>query len=464
MSRPTTDLASILSASILSIAGASVVAACGPRQVRVEVAVEDGEAVRMFATNRIDHDEADRIRGLYGEGEMRSREGRTEFKAAFPDRLPSEIGNRNGLTSVGSPFGTSHLYWESFHSSRDHWGDLSRRMAGGELWVRLFGRWAELRIEDPSKREEFRSVLEAEYLPLARDLMLAWSSMIATSQAHRVDAGVRDGDAAGSLSDDERFRRGVFLPFVLMLGERGILDGDEVQRFMLLAAGTSPDERRRDWSYDSLIGPAMLRQIRRFSPSAETPTFAEMLAWGVSFYFYANNSQRHRDLLLASGALTPEERVRLEQGRSIRMPSAFGVRLGGGSKPTEAEVALKTPVEPYLTNGVWDPDRSEVDFRAIIPEGVDRVSLYPAIFHAAWAVPDRDRQESCFGEVILQGEDLATFCGWHQTLDESELQRLTEALERLELEGDRTSVVEVIRELGVGGLPDSLVRWMDEAA
>lgn len=450
------------SIGFLTLAGAAMLAACGPRTVRVEVAAGEDGAVRTFATNRIDENDAERVRGLYGEGRMRTEGGETAFTAAFPDRLPSEIGNRNGLTSVASPLGSSHLYWESFHTSQDHWSDLSRRIAGGELWVRLFGRWAESRIEDPSKREEFRVVLETEYLPLTRDLMLAWSSMIATSQAHRVGARVRDGDEVDSLTGDERFRRIVFLPFVLMLGERGILDADETQRFTLLAAAGNPGDRQRRWSFDALIGPAMLRQIRRFVPDAEAPTYPSLLVSGLSFYFFANNSLRHRALLLESDALTAGERVLLERGEAIPMPPAFGVSIGGRSDPTRAEVSLKTPVKPHLTNGEWIESRSAVEFKSTVPDGVERVSLYPATFHAAWAVPNRSVQESCFGEVLLEGEELAAFCGWHQTLDEVQRDALDEALERLAEDRDRAAFSKAVEAIGASGLPAVLRRWIDD--
>ncbi len=447
---------------VCSLVGAALLAGCGPKTVRVEVAAGEEGAVRTFATNRIGKDDSDRVRALYGDGRVRSEGGETAFTAAFPDRLPSEIGNRNGLTSVVSPLGTSHLYWESFHTSQDHWGDLSRRIAGGELWVRLFGRWAEARLDDPSKREEFRVALETEYLPLARDLMVAWSSMIATSQAHRVGARVRGGDESGSLTEDERFRRTVFLPLVLMLGERGILDADETQRFMLLAAGGNPDDRKRRWSFETLVGPAILRQIRRFDPDAEAPTYPRLLATGLSFYFFANNSLRHRDLLLASGALSPEDRVRLEQGEPVPMPPAFGVRIGGGSDPTETEVSLKTPVEPFLTNGKWIAERSTVEFESRVPDGVERISLYPATFHAAWAVPDRGAQEACFGEVLLEDEDLAAFCGWHQTLDDGQQGVLEAALERLAEDRDRAAFSKAIEAIDASGLPAVLRRWIDD--
>lgn len=451
---------SLLVASILASS------ACSPRKVRVEVAAGDAGAVRTFATNRLDREEAARVESLYGSGSARSAGGETAFTASFDESLPSEIGNRNGLSEIRSSLGVAKFYWESFDPAGDHWSDLEHRMASGELWARIFGRWAEMRIEDDSRREEFKAALEREYLPLARDTMLMWSAMQAASQAQRVAARVRDAKDRAAISDDERFRRSVFLPLLLLLAERGFFTPEEIQRLILLSAKGNPSEAERRWSFAEVIAPAMQRQFRRFDPEAAAPTFPSLLASGVSFYLFASNSSRIDDLMLASPVIPDADKERIRRGdRGVALPPVFGVRVGNREKPTETEVVLATGVEPYLTNGAWDAETGSVVFKGRIVEGRERITLYAATFQAAWAVPDEVFQRKCFGEVLLEGEALAAYCGWHQALPEKPRARWDAALEALAEAGDRRALREATASLKRNfGVPEAIRRWLDGAA
>ncbi len=447
--------------TIVLILLASLLAGCGARRVRVEVAAGADGATRTFATNRIDSDEAERVASLYGDGSMKVGGGETAFTATFAQELPSEIGNRNGLSEIATSLGVARFYWESFDAAVDHWSDLEHRMASGELWMRIFGRWAEMQIEDDSRREEFTAALEREYLPLARDLMLLWSAMQAAAQAQRVGAGVRDANDRSQISADERFRRTVFFPLLLLLAERGFFTAAEAQQLMLLGSRGNPNARERNWSVSAVIGPALQRQFRRYVPDAAVPTVPSLLANGVSFYLFASNSSRIDDLLLASPVVPEEDKDRLRRGeRGISLPPVFGVSLAGGRTPTETEVVLATEVEPYMTNGVWNPRTRSVVFKGSILDGRERVSLYPSTFQAAWSVPDESFQRRCFGSVILEGEALAAYCGWHQALPTKPRERWDRALEALAGSGDRREFEETVNGFSrTHGAPEAIVRW-----
>lgn len=448
----------LLCTCLAAIAGS----ACAPRKVRVEVAAGDDGVVRTFATNRLDREQAARVESLYGAGSVRSAGGETAFTASFDESLPSEIGNRSGISEVRTSLGVAKLYWESFDPLADHWRDLEFRMASGELWVRIFGRWAEMQIDDDSRREEFKAALEREYLPLARDTMLLWSSMQAASQAQRVSARVRDAKDRSGITDDERFRRTIFMPLLLLLAERGFFTAEELQRLLLLSARGNPSEAERRWSFAEVIAPAMQRQFRRFNPAAPPPTFPSLLASGVSFYFFASNSTRVDDLMLASPAIPAADKERIRRGdRGVALPPVFGVRVGSRPRPTETEVVLATGVEPYLTNGSWDPETKSVVFKGRLVEGRERITLYAATFQAAWAVPDEAFQRKCFGAVLLEGEPLASYCGWHQALPAKPRARWDAALETLAETGDRKPLREAAASLDRNfGVPEAIRAWL----
>lgn len=443
-----------------------IAVSCAPRKIRVEVSAGEEGVVRTFATNRLDPEESTRIESLYGTGSVRSDGGETAFTASFGETLPSEVGNRSGLSEIRTSLGSAKFYWESFDPQADHWRDLEHRMASGELWVRIFGRWAEMQIEDDSRREEFNAVLEREYLPLARDTMLMWSAMQAASQAQRVAARVRDANDRGAISDDERFRRSVFLPLLLLLAERGFFSPEEAQWLILLSTRGNPSEAERRWSFAEVIAPALQRQFRRFDPDAAAPTFPSLLASGVSFYFFASNSSRLDDLMLASPVIPEADKERLRRGdRGIALPPVFGVRMGSRAKPTETEVVLATGTEPYLTNGAWDAATKSVVFKGRMVDGRERLTLYPSTFQAAWSIPDEAFQSKCFGEVLLEGEALAAYCGWHQALPEKPRVRWDAALDTLAESGDRKPLRDALSSIRRNfDVPEAIERWLDGAA
>lgn len=450
----------IASAALASIGGA-LLGGCGPRKVRVDVVAGEDGVTRTFATNQLDAEELARVQELYGAAPV-ERDGEIEFTAAFAEDLPSEVGNRNGLSEVRTSLGSSHFYWESFDAGGDHWRDLEHRIDCGDLWICLFGRWAETRIDDESRREEFKAALDGEYRPLARDVMLMWSAMQAASQAQRVAARVRTADDRSPMTRDESYRRTLFLPLLLLLSERGIFTAEETQRLLLLSTRGNPDEMERRWSFDELIMPAILRQVRRFMPEATPPTFPQLLASGVSFYLFATSSAKVDDILLASPVVSDADKERIRRGeRGISLPPAFGFRVGSRPKVTETEVSLATGVEPYLTNGTYEEERKAVIFRSRVVAGAERTSLYPPTFQAAWAVPDEARQRQCFGEVLLAGEDLASYCGWWQVLTPKLQERWEKALETLASGGGPGALREVASQLRLRHpVPRKLAEWL----
>ena len=438
---------------------------CARPSVRIEVSPGEEGTMRTFAGTRLAEEDIARLESIYGDAGRRER-GSLAFSGRFAEGLPEEIGNRNGLSEVRTSLGSAWMYWESLDEPRDLWSDLTQRQAAGELWARIFARWAETLLGDDSQRERFRSVFEAEYLPLARDAMLLFGAMQATSQAQRVAAGVRGPREAGPITPDERFRQTVFLPLLLLLGERGFFTPVEMQRLTLLSMDGAASEVQRQWSLDEIILPAIARQIRRFRPDAPAVSYPQLLAWGISFALYANSPARHADLLLASPAVPDEDKAKLRAGEAgVSMPTAFGVRVRAKRPSTDVEVVVTTGVEPHLTNGSFDPESGTVRFRTRAFAPGDRVSLFPPAFHASWAVPDEAMQRRCFGELLLQGAALAEFCGWQQSLPPRAQQRLEEALQELAETGRPASLRRIIDQLeSRSPAPAALARWVRDQA
>jgi hypothetical protein len=87
----------------------------------------------------------------------------------------------------------------------------------------------------------------------------------------------------------------------------------------------------------------------------------------------------------------------------------FEFRLTAASDVVE--VTLVTGVEPFWTNGRWDPASSSVTWSQRLAAN----QSLPSLSYAAWSRPNKDTQSRHFGRVVLEGEDLAKYVlGYHR--------------------------------------------------
>ncbi len=416
-----------------AVGGLLAASACQTSRIKVEMVASGDTTTRTFASNSLDRRDIDRLRDVYASEPTRDAEtGGTLFSGSFGETLPSELGNRNGLVAMHTRLGSAHFYYEAFGDASPLWSDLRRRMDAGELWVRLFGRWAERHIDDASKREEWRVYVDQELVPLVCDAVLLWASQASTARYSRVEQNLRATDDVSEKTEDERFAERLGMPLLLLLAERGLFTPDETQRLLALGADGNLSPSEREWAVKQLFLPAVTRQVRRFRPDIESVRQSDLVPLAIGFYLYATTSIDRNEVLLASPAISEEDKARLRRGEAILvLPPPFGFDPLKRPKSTEAEVHLATGAKPYLHNGVWDDERHEIRFKASFVQPERRTTLFPAVFYAAWSEPDAAAQTKLFGAVILEGEALAGYASWQASLPAATAARWDQALDRL---------------------------------
>ena len=182
----------------------------------------------------------------------------------------------------------------------------------------------------------------------------------------------------------------------------------------------------------------------------------------IGFYLYATTSIDRNEVLLASPAISEEDKARLRRGEAILvLPSPFGFDPLKRPKSTEAEVHLATGAKPYLHNGVWDDERHEIRFKASFVQPERRTTLFPAVFYAAWSEPDAAAQTKLFGAVILEGEALAGYASWQASLPAATAARWDQALDRLAA-GKGAEALDAIRleTRAERPMPQPLAEWI----
>ncbi len=415
----TPAIASVILASCMSIG-------CANRQVKVVMRAGDAGPERTFETNRADAEERRRIAEAYESGPMRRADGEDgiRFEAIFAERdLPSEIGNRNGWSTLPCAFGTAYLYVEQFGGDRDDWSAFRARMDAGELWLRLGARFIESRIEGEPAKGEWRRFADEELVPDMMSAFLRFNANGLVQQGQRIDTRFRPPAERGPRTDDEWFQIQVFTPLVAFAIERGWVRPEEGQLVLLSGVDGWASAGERSWSRKNLADQIVARFVQRFKPDAEPGTIGpennELILLGLAFLWWVNTSDDAAAVMLASPAVPESDKDRLRRGdRLIPIPGPFGIPIGGGAKPLDSEVVLETGVPPFITNGTYDESLGTITFSTRVYPSDQRRRLATPVFHASWAVPDADVQRAIFGEVRLTGQELAECACWERMLDE----------------------------------------------
>ena len=94
-----------------------------------------------------------------------------------------------------------------------------------------------------------------------------------------------------------------------------------------------------------------------------------------------------------------------------------------GNSPDQVSVKLKLPAEPLISNGQWDKES-----RGLAWSFNNRPSPLSHICYAVWTSPDAGFQKEHFGRVILDGQELALYCGWQKGLTADESRQWDEVL------------------------------------
>lgn len=455
----------------LVAAMAALPVGCANRKVRVATDATGGAAARTFAANELGSDDLARLRTAYASEPVADEDtGGQRVEGRFETSLPSELGNRNGLSELRTSLGTTRFYYEAMSEPSDEWKVFRARMDAGELWLRLFGAWSAERIKDPSRREEWRTHVDTVLVPLVGTGMMMYSSAQASVQSQRIGARIRETDDFGPMTDDERFRQRTFLPLLMLLGERGILEAADLQKLILLGNDGNASAEERKWAADAVLLPAIVRQVRKFNPDIESLSTPQLVALGFGFLLWVNTPGEARDaVLLASPAIPDDDKAKVRAGgmgsMAVTLPPPYGVDPRRRAKPTEVDVRLKTGAKPWLTNGTWDEETGEVVFKTRLFDANNRTILHSPVFFANWAEPDAAEQERLFGSVILAEGDLADYCLLLAAMPEEARKEWDAALATLGEKGDAGPLARFAASNAKRRpLPRPLVEWASRRA
>ena len=454
-------IAHLMLVAILLLAG------CQNRKVKVEITADGERASRSFATNASDRASLESATLAYGsEGEADAELGR-KFTGTFAEsELPSEIGNHGAIGRLDSSLGSSRLYYEQFADRRSEWSAMRDRVESGILWMKLFGRYIEItKLKEEPAKSKFSRWWNTEVIPLVSDLYLMYSGMQATIQAQRIGVMPRTSEDFSPRTPDEDFSLSVMEPALILLAERGWITADELAAGQMLAINGNVSKRERDWIGRVVATPAVKRIAAQFDPDGKGMALSEFPTLGIAFLLWTTLSREYRDIVLDSPAISDDTKAAIRKGVwNFKLPPPFGIRMMETPKVTDAEVLLHTGAAPFLTNGRWNAEAKQVEFKGGFYESKYRYTTYNPPYYAAWALPSQ-RQESVFGRVVLEGQALAEYCAWENALEDDLKARWIIALEELARTQNVASLLSITEQLGSSHpIPPPLAEWITTRA
>jgi hypothetical protein len=63
---------------------------------------------------------------------------------------------------------------------------------------------------------------------------------------------------------------------------------------------------------------------------------------------------------------------------------------------------------------------------------LDENRALPALCYASWSIPDVQFQQAHFGQVILDGDELTTYCLWQSSLNDQQVGEWEKTLQSLQ--------------------------------
>jgi hypothetical protein len=339
---------------------------------------------------RLSDAELERLEKLFHERVTKGREQKQTFSGTFSGKLPDDVGGFGTYRRVDTPLGSAHWYVERFRGTVDADAELFARRAAADRLADLVVGWFDEQMKDSPHHAAVRKFLHQEFRQDLRNVVVClWDSY------HPTKPAAKESDDSKKLKLSEPLHQ-----ISAYLAERGYLDPD------------GPLALSRFYDDSQIHLPAIRRLLARKSglsfadADAAFPFLADQTTVGLSIAAYLQKTPEFEAL---RKAWKPDPNK--PEGTGPDPFDVVGELIKQAYEPAfwlnrdQLALSLALPLEPYLTNGEYDPDERAVQWHTVLPTRREA----PCICQAAWATPDEKTQRAVFGKIRLDGMKLAMF-------------------------------------------------------
>ena len=392
-------------------------------------------------------DEARKLEELYESSRLDEESDLRIFEGDFESVMPQDIGGWGRYHRWTSPLGDAYFYSERFRGSDDLQSALAERERAAHGLVDHFRDWIESAIDDPQVAKPIARWIDTEFRSdLQNAVLYSWSCI---SAATLTTSDTQDWDLPVHLTQFLMSRDYLRIDEIPEWSRAiAIEDHKHVCRIVCRVVARKVGIKSSDSTQNSLRWLSdpekVLASLRRYIRNTDE---------------YERYLARWREVHESEDDLQPSPEEMLGE----KIVIAFLSNLFGGAVVVDVE--LSTRSTPFLTNGVWNAQKSTVSWS----QSLDRSPL-PTIVYAAWCEPNEKEQRKRFGFVALDGKELSKYINWYRGLTAVEAARWDAMTERLHPSTDPQRVLQDFRfeahpRLDMGlkqKLIDSIIRHRNE--
>ncbi|MDB6111526.1 MAG: hypothetical protein JWR69_3276, partial [Pedosphaera sp.] len=292
------------------------------------------------------------------------------------------------------------FYLERFRGNDDLAGVSEKRAQAADQLADLFVGWSKMELGHEPHYEDLRRFLDVDFRRDLKNLTLYWW-LAQISSNYKPEA-------------TEEF----IVRFSQYLIERDYFKARDLPN--LIQSGQSSES----FPPMPLIQALAARKlgVEKSKPLPKSLAFlADPEAVGKSWEKYLATTELYQDKLRKwesqksrTEATKPEPaEVVLELAGKLIDAKLFG------EEDDHLTVRLTLSSAPIRTNGKWDGERKQVIWDSGLEPRRDGVQL-PILCYASWGQADESFQKKHFGRVLLEGDDLMSYCFWRASLDEKQ--------------------------------------------
>jgi hypothetical protein len=401
---------------------------------------------------KMDDQKLARIGALYEKRESPVDAKKQVFSGRFTGRTPADIGGAGSYEFFASPLGNTSYYAERFRGVDDLESQLAKRRQAADELIGLLEGWMAAELLPPASRmneasgdqsnvggrksvsREKSSSIRALAIPESKssepDFPKLKQFLKNNLRQDLINLGIYEW--AGTITEDrqEKTEEEFFFRGGLYLWERGYFTPQEIPA--LYRSLNTKD-------YQAILRHVQRLLARKLGVADDQPIPESLAFMNDPTHLKASFDKYVRTTELFRRRVDEWKEKKAKDDKDLREPApediaeelllkVFGESAENwGEGNDSVKVRLLCGQKPYSTNGIWEESISGVTWNSSLKPN----RSLPAMFYAAWSTPDQKFQESHFGKILLQGEDLAEFVAWHRSLNPEETKEWNQFLNNL---------------------------------
>lgn len=397
---------------------------------------------RPYQIKSLDESRLKKIREHYREEGEADPDGRRTFKTLVKDLHVNLNGGTAQFMRLESNLGVVSFYSESFEKENELAANLEKRLNSANQLADMLREWFEMELANEPRGQVLLDWIDKDFRTDIKNLAVY-------SITHSNDTG------PNPLEEN-------IIRVVSFLARHGYLAKEDVPRLaraVLNLESAEGDQSFFDW---------LQRFVARKMGVADKDSVPESLAFlGSREKLIASmqsklsktktyQAQHPKDSKNTSNTLTPDNPSLGNQMFIALVASLFPIDFELiPSMEANWRVSLKTPVQPFRTNGSWMADEKAVNWSFLTQEKPKKKEIF--LIYAAWSEPS-ERQTARFGKVLLDGQRLAGYALWYQALHENERAEWTAFVDTIKPGDDVAKELESFRFKGEKALDEKEVK------